>query len=553
MLTLAPGAGVNLFRMYLMNKDTITEKTVALLKKAAAPVAGNPAFFVLLFTMLFLPETLYLLCKLGEFPDLQLTSGVLLCYLLTLPLMIRNRVFRLVYEYLLMTLALMVLMMNLYMLYVYGEAVNYLHTDTVAALRASNPDEIREYLSTYITGGVVLAGIAIFAALLLLFSFLRRFSFASGLCSGLVVVAFMSFSSIMTVVNWDRITALQIFWIFKEADLPDLNEYRQNPELVLSDDAPENIVLIVGESFSRSNSSLYGYGKSTNPMLESLAESGDLNVFGNVMSYTTTTIPSFKAMMMSYRDEYSDSIEWYECLTLIEVMQKAGYKAHWISNQSKRGICDNEVGLFAEMCDDEAFAGDKLSGMKRVTYDEELLPLIGNSVRNSGGKNFYIVHLMGSHSKFSSRYPAGYSRFSAADYADSHQQVSSANRQLLAEYDNSILYNDRVVHDIMMQFADKDAVVVYLSDHGIDVFYSSDDYIGHAIKGDSVSMQSSREIPFVVYTTETFRKGHPALQKKICRSLGNSMVTDWLMYTIIDLAGVETVNGVSYKERSLLK
>ena len=105
----------------------------------------------------------------------------------------------------------------------------------------------------------------------------------------------------------------------------------------------------------------------------------------------------------------------------------------------------------------------------------------------------------------------------------------------------------------MMQFADKDAAVVYLSDHGIDVFYSSDDYIGHAIKGDSESMQSSREIPFVVYTTETFRKGHPALQKKICRSLGNSMVTDWLMYTIIDLAGVETVNGVSYKERSLLK
>ena len=177
MLTLAPGAGVNLFRMYLMDKDTITEKTVALLKKAAAPVAGNPAFFVLLFTMLFLPETLYLLCKRGEFPDLQLTSGVLLCYLLTLPLMIRNRVFRLVYEYLLMTLALMLLMTNLYMLYVYGEAVNYLHTDTVAALRASNSDEIREYLSTYITGGVVLAGIAIFAALLLLFSFLRRFSF----------------------------------------------------------------------------------------------------------------------------------------------------------------------------------------------------------------------------------------------------------------------------------------------------------------------------------------------------------------------------------------
>lgn len=291
-------------------------------KCVAKPIAAHPAFFVMLYLMLFMPDILFLIVEREEFPDIQLTSGILLCYLLTLPLLIKNRAFCLVYEYSLMLIALVMLMMNLYMLWLYGEAVNYLHTDTVAALRASNPDEIREYLSTYITGGVILSGIVIVGLNLLLFHFLNRFSFVPRMLSGLFLIIYISFSFVMTYVNWERINTLRIFWIFKEAVLPDLNAYRQNPELLLEEDAPENIVLIVGESFSRSNSSLYVYKKNTNPMLHELEKNGELSVFKDVDSYTTTTIPSFKAMMMGYKNEYADSVEWYECLTLIEVMQK---------------------------------------------------------------------------------------------------------------------------------------------------------------------------------------------------------------------------------------
>ena len=536
-----------------MNSKSFKEGLTCFMRSVAKPIALQPAFFAMLYLLLFLPEILFLIFERGEFPALQLTSGLLLCYLLSLPMLIKNRVFRIIYGYLFITLALVLLVMNLYMLSLYGEVVNYLHTDTVAALRASNPDEISEYLSTYITGGVLVCGIAIFAAVLALYHFLGKFRAVPRMWFGVLVLIYISYSTVMTVVDWESIGKLQIFWIFKKADLPDLNAYRQNPELTLTDDAPDNVVLIIGESFSRSNSSLYGYGKETNPKLGALVRKGELSVFNDVTSYTTTTIPSFKAMMMAYRSEYSDSVEWYECLTLIEVMQKAGYKAHWVSNQSKRGICDNEVGLFAEMCDDEAFAGDKLSGMKRVTYDDELLPLLENSIRVSSGKNFYVVHLMGSHAQFSSRYPAAYSRFSAKDYRGSHPQLSSDDRLLLAEYDNSVLYNDNVVYEMMMRFADRDATVVYLSDHGIDVFASSDDYIGHAIKNNETSMSASREIPFVIYTSDQCRREHPGLHERIKRSVGNSLVTDWLMYTVMDIAGVESVDGVSYKDRSLLK
>lgn len=166
-----------------MEIEQVKKDLSTFLTCVAKPIAAHPAFFVMLYLMLFMPDILFLIVEREEFPDIQLTSGILLCYLLTLPLLIKNRAFCRMYEYTLMLLALVMLMMNLYMLWLYGEAVNYLHTDTVAALRASNPDEIREYLSTYITGGVILSGIVIVGLILLLFHFLNRFSFVPRMLS----------------------------------------------------------------------------------------------------------------------------------------------------------------------------------------------------------------------------------------------------------------------------------------------------------------------------------------------------------------------------------
>ena len=66
--------------------------------------------------------------------------------------------------------------------------------------------------------------------------------------------------------------------------------------------------------------------------------------------------------------------EWYECTTLIEALQALGYQVNWISNQSKVGMHENIVGRFADLCDYQAFCGDKYSGSLRgKVLDEELL------------------------------------------------------------------------------------------------------------------------------------------------------------------------------------
>ena len=161
--------------------------------------------------------------------------------------------------------------------------------------------------------------------------------------------------------------------------------------------------------------------------------------------------------------------------------------------------------------------------------------------------------MMGSHYVYDKRYPSEFARMKAEDYSKTHAHLSVENRQKVAEYDNSILYNDSVVYEIMRKFEDRDAVVIYLSDHGQDVFDSSDDYAGHAKIGNAKSEEAGRNIPLMVYTSSLFREKHPELQQRIETSVNRPYRTDSIMYTIMDVAGVETVNGVSYKHKSLFK
>ena len=123
----------------------------------------------------------------------------------------------------------------------------------------------------------------------------------------------------------------------------------------------------------------------------------------------------------------------------------------------------------------------------------------------------------------------------------------------MAGYDNTVLYNDSVVYELINILQRESAVVVYLSDHGEDVFRSSEDYCGHASELDERHWNVVRQIPLLVYTSQLFREKHPELQKRIEGAVNRPYRTDSIMYTIMDIAGVETVNGVSYKQKSLFK
>lgn len=516
------------------------------------PVTVNPYFFILLFFLFVVPDIFSFLVYSDLIPIIVAATGFLFCYMLLLPVVMLPSSFRKIYKFILLLLGLVIFALQICSIVIYERSVNLLTPDMLAAILATNQAEAQEFVMTYFNWNIALLVLALIALLLIFFYKLNRITLNLNVIPRIILFLFIVLSISIVFLKYENVSKIVTVQMLIKGKVPDLKEYRQDPILVKCGDTPENIVLIIGESFSKYHSSLYGYEKQTNPLLERMVADSALYVYKNVESLALSTIPCIKSIMSSYRNEYADSIEWYKCLTIIDVMKENGYEISWLSNQSKRGVHDNEVGRYAELCDKEYFIGDIYSGLERSNFDEELLPYIDHCITDNG-MNFIVIQLMGSHAAYNKRYPVEYERFTVGDYEDAYKELSDDKKQLVAEYDNSVLYNDSVVSEIMNSFAEKEAVVFYFSDHGEDVFMSSKNFIGHGNYGNAPSEEVIKQIPFMVYTTDKFRERFPQIEERIKQAVDTPYRTDSVMYTIMDVAGIDSVNGVSYKHKSLFK
>ena len=482
-------------------------------------------------------------------PLFKLSLYLIVCYILSLLVAFLPVSCRRFFKIIILLFAAIFFVVDIYLILLYNQSFGTISKNAIAALLATNIEESLEYINTYFTIEKLLVLVAFVSVPTVLFHYLRKLCFKwNNIYRGLLLLLLLC-SAIITMRNVSSVKDSNFYYLLTK-ECPDLREYKQNPIVICDSEKVDNIVLVIGESFSKHHSSLYGYGKETNPLLSKLVNDSALFVYENVTSACASTIPALKSIMTSYIDGMNDSIEWYKCLTLIEIMQNAGYKTFWFSNQSKTGVYDNEVGRFADLCNIEFFVGQKHSFMSKMHYDEELLAVVNDCLLDDCKTRFVIVHMAGSHAEYNKRYPSSFSKFKNVDYNISHTHLSSDSKRILSEYDNSVFYNDSVVYELMRDFEQESTIVIYLSDHGEDVFYSSTDFYGHL---DNSLTQVELQIPFMVYTSPLFREKHPDLQLRIQNAVNCPYRTDSIMYSIMDIAGVETVNGISYKHKSLFK
>ena len=416
--------------------------------------------------------------------------------------------------------------------------------DFIALILGSDPAESSEFIELHYKGFLV--GILVWGVLLGSFLLLRKYTVsipvAAYLASGLLLIPCLILININPGArrNLLRYNAAEgkIYMMvdYMRTAPPDFRDFIQPADLAFVAPQPENIVIVFGESHCRSHCPFFGYDKMTMPECQRLIDEGHMAAFGNVSAPDINTSKAFKSLMSTYIPEYEDSILFYTCQTLPQVIRDAGYHSTWISNQSKRGFYDNIIGNFADLCDTTLFNGDKFSGMLRKNLDGELIPLVDSLARadSSRHRNVYFIHLMGSHPGFHDRYPADFQYFQESDYPDRPEK----QRYHYATYDNSLRYTDAVLSGIIRAFQDKEAIVLYLSDHALDFYVTKDNYCAHAITRDTESGRVSMEVPFLIYTSDLFRQRFPSMCERIERSTDHEYRTDSLIYTVMDIAGV---------------
>lgn len=297
----------------------------------------------------------------------------------------------------------------------------------------------------------------------------------------------------------------------------------------------DKMVVVIGESYSKYHSQLYGYDKETSPLLTGKAQAGDLIVYTDVITPINDTERAFRAIYSLgeyYSDVYSD------CLLFPYIFKQAGYYTVNIDNMdlasSTNRVKDSEK--LSELMFD--YRNSEVG-----EYDEEILEWLDVDDCEHL-KQLFVIKLLGQHYDYADQFPDSWARYDAKDY--DRADLPESKVQLIADYDNATIYNDFVVNSIIDHFKEDKAVVMYFSDHGEEV-YDERDYMGHG--GTTPFLNYQFDIPFMIWMSDSYKESNVMQVQKLVAHKDCSYTIDDVSHTILDMAGISCSQFVP--ERSL--
>ncbi len=306
------------------------------------------------------------------------------------------------------------------------------------------------------------------------------------------------------------------------------------------EDAAQVFVLILGESCNRNHMSLYGAKARTTPRLSGRK---DIIPYTDVVSTYSNTLESIIASLTDSNIEGNKSMIKAD---IIDVFNAAGYKTFWLSNQSPIGVWDNLVSAIGNKADVTTFVNTSSnSSMESLTtrsYDEKLFDPFKKALADKSRKKLIVLHLMGNHTLYTKRYPKAFQVFTG----------EGKKKKIIASYQNSILYNDFVVDNLLstLEAASRQhnylAASLYISDHGENV-YDELNTAGHDYT-DKIP-KANVEIPFLVWLSDSFKQKFPGKTRLIRGRVNTPYATDDLFHSIIDLNYINTTHLIP--ERSV--
>ncbi len=221
---------------------------------------------------------------------------------------------------------------------------------------------------------------------------------------------------------------------------------------------PGTVVVVVGETARADKFGSNGYDRDTTPNLQSLGAVS----FGHVSSCGTATAVSVPCMFSRLdRQQYESRIASSED-NVLDIIHRAGAAVTWIDNNSScKGVCKRiESVAFDPARDPDLCDGD-------YCFDEVLVKLLAAEIQNpSSSQRVIVLHMIGSHGPtYYRRYPDEFAKF-LPDCPRSDIQ-NCGQQQLVNTYDNTIVYTDYVLGQIIQLLAEvPNSAMLYLSDHG---------------------------------------------------------------------------------------
>jgi heptose-I-phosphate ethanolaminephosphotransferase len=290
----------------------------------------------------------------------------------------------------------------------------------------------------------------------------------------------------------------------------------RNIKSLVGSNRRQTYIIVIGESVNKEHMSIYGSALKTTPNFDAIKN--ELKVFSNVRSAHCHTQKALKGMLCFDEDFANGDI--------VTFFNQADFKTFWFSNQYTSGNCDGLIAMIGSLADVKEFINKSHYRTKLSSnYDEKLLEYLRKALQDKAKKKIIFLHLMGSHLPYSKRYPPKFDLFKGKN---NDKKITN-----IAQYNNSILYTDYILHNIidLAKSLHHDAIVLYFSDHGEDVTEEPDSPHSHV---ESLSTPAMFDIPFIVWCSDEYK----VINKKFIDSwiINKHYKTDKLIHSIIEIS-----------------
>ncbi|MDR1180404.1 MAG: phosphoethanolamine transferase, partial [Bacteroidales bacterium] len=280
------------------------------------------------------------------------------------------------------------------------------------------------------------------------------------------------------------------------------------------------VVFIIGESLRSDHLGLNGYDRNTTPRLAK----EDVISFPNIYSEYTHTNASLPHILTRADSTFPERA--YNERSFVDLFKRCGFYTAWLANQEP---ADSYV-YFMHECDTLMHVNiNKSSYVYDRWVDGDMLPLLDNCLEKNNPRKLILLHTIGSHWYYNAHYTDEFHLF---DPICESKIVSSCTREaMINSYDNTVVYTDYFLCEVIERLRNRNAIVFYLSDHG------------ESLGEEGIWLHAADSPPLhnpacFVWTSPAYKTAHAVQYQTAMENRHKRYRTDFLFHTITQAAGI---------------
>lgn len=293
-------------------------------------------------------------------------------------------------------------------------------------------------------------------------------------------------------------------------------------DAISSCDDTLSVVLVIGEALRNDHLGINGYHRNTTPNLQKLNVIPVTNM-RSLYSYTAASVPQLLT-----RADSLDDARRFEEKSFISIFNMCGFSTEWIANQTPEytyNVLAKEAQCFVNVSIRNTAYSDKL------WTDQNIIDQLKVSDAFKKPKNLVVLHSIGSHWYYNYRFPQEYEIYKPI--AKSRSVNHNSPDHLINSYDNTVVFMDYFVSNVIAKIENKNAILIFLSDHG-ELLGEDGNWL-HATDNEVLY-----DAGCFVWMSEKYKARNPDKYKDLLLNVKNKWDTSFLFHSILSAANISS-------------